>query len=63
VHERDQIRARITLNVELDLAFERAKQRGNFADVGRRDVTGISSWMNGDAWGPGIDTDTNSIQN
>ena len=49
VHERDQIRPRVALDVELNAPPERREQRGNLPHVGRGDVTGVGARMHGDA--------------
>ena len=55
-------RPRVAFDVELDRPLERAKQRGDFDDVGRRDVTRIGPRMNGDARHSRVDADANGIQ-
>jgi hypothetical protein len=62
-NERDQIRPRITFDVELDARRLCAQEGGDLADVGGRDVPLVGSRMDRDARRAGIDAYLHGFEN
>jgi hypothetical protein len=63
VDERDQVRARIAFDIELDGPVARSMHGRDIEHIARRDVTRIRSRVNGDARHTSRDAHTHGVQN